>query len=358
VPSDPRGASDDEAFQEDPLRRLIQQPHAEAYDVLNRSHPPRRLLNRVGQTAAVVFLSAGVAFGLMYILNVRPTSTGGQQKSAVASFAPSAIGTPITAAPTPQSSPRLVTGTLSGATNRVVALGVNLNGAAPGASVLVRGLPPGSHVTVGQAEENGAWRVPVRELTRAAVMPPSDFVGTMNLSVDLRLADGRVVDSDIQQLNWTPGIPESVVPKPVTTTVVRPRFVPAPAPRETSNVSRAGSGEAKTAERSTRQASAPAPALRRLEQDEIANLLRRGLAALRNDDISAARLLLRRAAEAGNAQAALALAATYDPMTLKEFGELGAKADVAQARHWYRKAADAGSTEARQRLQLIAQQSP
>jgi TPR repeat protein len=122
------------------------------------------------------------------------------------------------------------------------------------------------------------------------------------------------------------------------------------------NAAAVAGGETQVVERQSGRAQVPTS--RQLERDEIANLLRRGQSALQNGDFAAARLLLRRAAEAGNAQAALALAATYDPTALKELGALGTKADVAQARLWYRRAADAGSAEAMQRLQLIAQQSP
>jgi hypothetical protein len=211
-------------------------------------------------------------------------------------------------------------------------------------------------MTAGSAEGEGTWRVPIRELARAAVMPPPDFVGTMNLSVDLRLADGSVADSDVQQVKWTASAPDFVVPKPVTTTVVKPDSGPfsPPAPRTVGIAPAAAGGESQVNKRQADRVQEPTS--RHLERDEIANLLKRGQSALQNGDISAARLLLRRAAEAGEAQAALALAATYDPIALKELGVLGTKADVAQARLWYRRAADAA--EALQRLQQIAQQSP
>jgi hypothetical protein len=56
------------------------------------------------------------------------------------------------------------------------------------------------------------------------------------------------------------------------------------------------------------------------------------------------------------AQAAMALAATYDPGVLKQLGALGAKADVGTARDWYQQAADWGSPDAKRRLQELAQQ--
>jgi TPR repeat protein len=63
---------------------------------------------------------------------------------------------------------------------------------------------------------------------------------------------------------------------------------------------------------------------------------------------------LRRAAEARNAQAALALGATYDPGVLETLGIFGVSPDVAKARSWYEKARAYGSAEAPRRLDLLA----
>jgi TPR repeat protein len=67
-------------------------------------------------------------------------------------------------------------------------------------------------------------------------------------------------------------------------------------------------------------------------------------------DIAAARLLLERAANAQDATAAFVLAQTYDPAVLGTKDTRSITADAAAARDWYRKAAQLGSTEARQRL--------
>jgi len=87
-----------------------------------------------------------------------------------------------------------------------------------------------------------------------------------------------------------------------------------------------------------------------LDADEIAMLLKRGKDALSTGDLAAARLLLRRAAEAGSADAAMALGATFDPLVLRRLGAIGATPDAAQARKWYEKAVALGSTAASQPL--------
>src|SRR5580692_1653632 len=104
-----------------------------------------------------------------------------------------------------------------------------------------------------------------------------------------------------------------------------------------------------TAPPSNDAAAAP-PASLSLESDEIAMLLKRGKDAFSTGDLAAARLLLRRAAEAGSAEAALALGATFDPLVLRRLGAIGAAPDAAQARQWYQKAVALGSPTASQPL--------
>jgi hypothetical protein len=94
---------------------------------------------------------------------------------------------------------------------------------------------------------------------------------------------------------------------------------------------------------------------RRLDPVEVATLLKRGTDSLKNGDFATARLSLRRAAEGGNADAALALGSTYDPLVLQQLGAIGIAPDVVRARQWYQKAADLGSDAAAQRLAKLAQ---
>jgi hypothetical protein len=93
---------------------------------------------------------------------------------------------------------------------------------------------------------------------------------------------------------------------------------------------------------------------RQLDRDEVVSLLKRGEDFINAGDLASARLLLRRAAEAGDMRAALMLASTFDPNVLRTLGvpELGA--DVAKARLWYERALQFGSTEAPRRLQELA----
>jgi len=162
---------------------------------------------------------------------------------------------------------------------------------------------------------------------------------------------------------------------------------PLPAPQSTSVVGKpplptnAGSAEAKAAPQSTSvgttpsfpaddgsaQANAPPPLAKIsptpqsnpsrtvsgalvLDNDEIATLLKRSKLLLTNGDLASARLLLVRAAEAGSAEAALELGATFDPLVLQQRGAVGIVPDTTRARKWYQRAAELGSTAATQQL--------
>ena len=93
---------------------------------------------------------------------------------------------------------------------------------------------------------------------------------------------------------------------------------------------------------------------RYLDADELASMLRRADDLIMSGDLSSARLLLRRVAEAGDARAAFTLAGTFDPNVLKALGLQDGAPDIALARLWYERAARLGSADAPRRLQQLA----
>jgi hypothetical protein len=96
------------------------------------------------------------------------------------------------------------------------------------------------------------------------------------------------------------------------------------------------------------------PAVHHLDPDAITALLKRADALIASGDVAAARLVLRRAADAGDARAAMMVAETYDPAILGKLGVHGVVPDIAMARSWYEKAKTLGSAEATQRLEVLA----
>jgi hypothetical protein len=187
-------------------------------------------------------------------------------------------------------------------------LAISARGVGANVSVVIAGLAPGSTVSAGAPAGPTTWQLPNANLRDAALMPPRGFVGIMHLTLELRLADGTVLDRTGLQLDWTgnDNLASSELPQ------------------------------------------------RRLDAAEIALLLKNGAVLMGNGDIVAARLMFERAADAGDAPAAFALAETYDPAVLAKMGAKGAiKADIALAEKWYAKAKDLGSTAAPERLARI-----
>ena len=106
-------------------------------------------------------------------------------------------------------------------------------------------------------------------------------------------------------------------------------------------------------------AAAPAPtgtaSTLHIDDAEMTALIKRGKDSLMSGDIISARLLLRRAADAGSADAALALGATFDPVVIRRLGAVGMTPDIAQARQWYQRAAALGSAAAMGQLAKLEQ---
>ncbi len=211
--------------------------------------------------------------------------------------------------------------------NESVPLGVTLTGALDDGAVIVSGLPAGTRLSAGAALDDGSWRVPVAELTQAAVEPPRNFMGAMDLAVELRAADDVVADTSSMRIEWAPSI--AAMP---------------------------GQAQAfASPEQGLRGAAPPVrPGNVTPDNEEIASLVKRGQDFIANGDLASARLVLRRAADAGDAQAALLLGSTYDPATFKQLKVIGSAPDPAEARAWYQRAVELGSTEAVRRLEPLA----
>ncbi|HEY8267290.1 MAG TPA: hypothetical protein VIG34_01340 [Xanthobacteraceae bacterium] len=222
--------------------------------------------------------------------------------------------TPRAAEPAPAvSAVRLVIEGAAIENGDVIPVGLKAEGPIDGAVAIVSGLVVGTVLSAGRPWGSTTWVVPAHELAGAHVRPPQGFVGTMDYTVALRLPDGTLADTQTMRLEWRDN---------------------AAAPGATPN------------------AASPTTA-RRLDLEELAALLKRGQELFETGDLASARLLLRRAAEARDPRAALILAATYDPIVLKELGVYGAAPDAAMAQSWYEKAKEFGSREAPRRLELL-----
>ncbi len=196
------------------------------------------------------------------------------------------------------------------AAGEAVPLDALVTGAVPGGTIVISGLAGGSTLNVGHALGANGWRLSAADLSEALVQPPPRFAGLMELVLELRLADDSTADRKSMHLEW-------VGPPPAR----GPRF-----------------------------------AMRQLDREEISVLLRRGEDFIANGDLASARLVLQRAAEAGDPRAALRLAGTYDPIVLEQQSAPGfaVNPNIAMARTWYERAKDLGSTDALRRLESLA----
>jgi hypothetical protein len=206
-----------------------------------------------------------------------------------------------------------------------LSLNVSLVGVTDGGFVLVRGLAAGAAVTGGRPLGDGTWRVDTAHLQDARVRPPRGFTGEMDLALELRLADDSIADRRSMRLEWVGG-----------------NKMTALAPADTRG------------SKTEPQASDPRVVLRPDQRQAIASLVSRGKELLRSGDFSSARLILQRAADASDADAALTLGSTYDPIILARLGIRNQVANVELARTWYEKAQEFGSTEAASRLKTLS----
>ncbi len=172
--------------------------------------------------------------------------------------------------------------------------------------VLMSGLPQGARLSRGKGLQNGTWSVAVGELSDLTLTPAAtDATGKFELVIELRSYDATLLATARTSLTIVPG--------------------PSPA------------------------APAMADQTRSSETDSLALLLE-GKRQLASGQVAAARLLLRRAADAGQGEAARLLGDTYDPAKLFALGVRGTNGDMEKAVYWYERADELGDPQAKARL--------
>ena len=100
------------------------------------------------------------------------------------------------------------------------------------------------------------------------------------------------------------------------------------------------------------------PISRPEEKELVAGLIAHGQKMIDVGYLAGARGYFKRAAEAGSADAALALGATYDPKFISDIGVKGIKGDLAEARAWYERARELGSVSAQGKLEDLKHPLP
>jgi len=207
-----------------------------------------------------------------------------------------------------------------------VPLGVSVDNANDGDFLVVSNLTKGTALSAGLSVGDNGWSLDATEIKDAVIRPPPHFVGVMEITVSLITGpDFKISRSQPLRFEWVAEkVPEEQPP------------------------------EAKVQEETLPEAKSRSQTIHQLSPEEAAALLKRGNELVLSGDLAAARLVLRRAAEAGNARAAFALAGTYNPITLGKLQVHGLSPDLAIARHWYEKAKELGSPDAVRELQILA----
>jgi hypothetical protein len=212
-----------------------------------------------------------------------------------------------------------------------IPLGIQVSGDTQGLAVEISGLPGGATLSHGRPLRGGGWRMLASDARHALIHLPSRFSGVINLAIELRLFDDSVVDRGVVHLAWA-----QTDPKESTGATVSESTGPvaSAAPADHGAIASAANSAG--------------------DHEQIENLIGRCEKLVSHGEVEAARVLLTPAAEGRDARAALALGSTYDPIMLAILQAPGVVADIPLALDWYKKAEEFGSSEAEQRLRLLA----
>jgi hypothetical protein len=310
----------------------------------------RQSTGMVGKFAIVATGAAVVA--LVFVLAF-PTSQGPVEDNAASSLPTwESLKSSLFPAEARKPAPMLTVHDNSGYVNEPLELGVSVASPAPGMTVMIKWMPAGARLTAGRRASANEWRVPAQIISDAAIIPPTDFVGELNLAAELRGADGTILVTTFVRLTWTSAQPGSAGASAANAAAAVP---PPPAPVAPTPQPQAAASPPPPAAPAVAAPSAPAEPIRELSPNEIAGLVRRAQELLASGDLQGARVLLTRAADAREARAALLLAKTFDPIASRQFSASADPGpDLAQARNWYQKAREWGSPEAQRQLDALA----
>jgi hypothetical protein len=211
--------------------------------------------------------------------------------------------------------PRLVVENQRGFANEPLPLGISVKDGLGVEAVMVAGLANGIELSLGTSQGSTGWLVTARDLDKTFIGTPQDFVGVMDAMVTLRSPLGERLDRQLIRFEWLEKKQEHSMPT----------FAP----------------------------TAPMPGLPPLDSEQVARMVKLGRDLLKHGDVEAARFLLKRAAIAGDAEAALELGLSFDGTVLAQSGVLGSGSDVGQAREWYERAIKLGSAEASRHLERL-----
>jgi len=172
--------------------------------------------------------------------------------------------------------------------------------------IAIRNIPEGATFSEGRPYGTHEWSLRPDEIAGLSLRLPEDHSGASDMKVELVSADGAVLARTATRLD--------VAPAPTAGIVVRSD-----------------------------------------EADRVADLMAHGRKMVDVGYLAGARAYYQRAAEAGSADAALALGATYDPDVIAELGVQGIKPDPDAAKTWYDSAEALGIDDREAKLAALKQ---
>ena len=214
----------------------------------------------------------------------------------------------------------------------------------PRSFIRLHGLPPVAALSDAYSIAPGTWAVALAALPNLRIILPAGVSGRSEILITLVAVDGTVLAEAKSVLAVAPPRPPSIAR-------------PAPTPPPVVSVLRAGP-RIETSPEATKSVSpaATVPPMAPRERERAQRLMEKGDQELDNGNVSSARLFYEYAADAGLAEAAMALAATFDASELAKRNVRGIAPDAKEAQRWYERARELGAAEAQQRISRLGAQ--
>lgn len=182
------------------------------------------------------------------------------------------------------------------------------------AFLMFEGLPAGFELSKG-FKTGKVWAVDFDDISLISLLPPAGFTGELTILARVHAADGAIISASTFSASFMPRTDTTI-------------------------------GSSKPESRNDGHP-APTSHITKLNSEEQSRLLERAKQHIKSGLIAAARMIYKKLADEGSAQAAFELAQTFDPDFLKSTTIVGLNPDIEQARKWYQKAAEMGLDSAR-----------
>jgi hypothetical protein len=214
------------------------------------------------------------------------------------------------------------------------------------AFVLIKGLPKAVALSTGRLFDSGIWAVKVSELGELKIVAMVTAIEEHPLSLSLKTLEGDILAELQTALRISP-VTEGETAENAANEEVQTAAVATPVQPEEVAVQPSPDEVQPEPEKVDRAPIIAAPpVISEEDMESILLMMRKGSESMQQGNINVARLFYARAADKGWADAAFALARTYDAVELQKIGAIGVDPEPEEAAKWYRRAVELGSTTA------------